>query len=319
MTHQIVFLDAATIPKHIPIPAPSFPHQWQSYETTSTEEILERVKDADIIITNKVILTADTLAQLPNLKLVAIGATGTNNVDLVACKRLGISVCNIQGYAAQSVSEHVLGMVFTLRRNLVGYHQDIQRGEWQKQNQFCFFTHPIGNIAGTTMGIIGRGNLGQAVAALARAVGMKVIFAEHKGAGSCREGYLPFEDVLAQSDVISLHCPLSEHTVGLINRPEFERMPNHAILINTGRGGLVDEVALINALKSGTIAGAGVDVFTEEPATQENPLLANADLPQLLLTPHVAWGSDTAITTLSNQLIENINRFIEGKPQNIVS
>ncbi|MGF1757970.1 D-2-hydroxyacid dehydrogenase [Photobacterium sagamiensis] len=314
----IVFLDRATIPAHIQLPQPAFEHQWLEYPATESNQIIERLQCATIAIVNKVVLDADILSQLPQLKMVAISATGTNNVDLDYCRQNQITVANIRGYATRSVPEHVIGLMFALRRNLIGYHQDIQAGVWQQKKQFCFFTHPIGDIAGSTLGIIGRGGLGQAVATLANALGMQVLFAEHKGRIDCREGYTPFDEVLAQADVLTLHCPLNEQTTNLISSGELSKMKSASILINTGRGGLVDEAALVAALKNGTIAGAGVDVFTKEPADSSNPLIANAKLPTLLLTPHVAWGSDSAIQTLANQLIDNINAFIAGKPQNVV-
>lgn len=313
---NIVFLDRATIPRHIDLPDLSVAHQWQDYDFTTPEQVLERISDADIVITNKVILTREILAQLPKLKLIAISATGTNNVDLSACRELNIAVCNVQGYATQSVPEHVIAMMFALRRNLFGYHQDIAAGEWQRNKQFCFFTHPIGDIAGSVMGIIGGGSLGKATAALAQALGMQVAFAEHKGAESCREGYVSFEQVLTTADVLTLHCPLTAATTHLISQPELALMKPNALVINTGRGGLIDEVALVDALKQRRIAGAGVDVFTQEPADMGNPLIANMDLPNLLLTPHVAWGSDSAIQRLVTILIANIDAFIAGKSQN---
>lgn len=314
----IVFLDRATIPEHITIPQPSVACQWQEYATTTREQVIERLQHASIVITNKVILDAQVLSQCPQLKMIAIAATGTNNVDLDYCRQHGIIVSNIQDYATNSVPEHVLAMMFALKRNLVGYHQDIQAGVWQQQKQFCFFSHPISDIAGSTLGIIGKGGLGNAVAVLAKALGMKVIFAERKGVETCRTGYSPFTDVLAQADVLTLHCPLAERTHDLIGSEEFKLMKNTSILINAGRGGLVDEEALVDALLNQQIAGAGVDVFTQEPADDCNPLIANAHLPNLILTPHVAWGSDSAIQTLVDQLINNIEQFVAGTPQNQV-
>ncbi len=313
---KIVFLDRATIPKHIELPPLGIEHEWQEYDFTAPEQVFERLYNADIVITNKVIVTPEVLAQLPQIKLIAVSATGVNNVDLDYCRTNNIAVCNIQGYATRSVPEHVIGMMFCLRRNLMGYHHDIAAGEWQRNKQFCFFTHPIGDIAGSTMGIIGSGALGQATAALAQALGMNVLFAERKGATECRDGYTPFEQMLQQADVISLHCPLSNETENLIADKEFSMMKPNALLINAGRGGLVDEVALVDALKKREIAGAGVDVFTQEPADIDNPLLANMDLPNLLLTPHVAWGSDSAISKLAQILMSNIEAFTEGKQQN---
>jgi glycerate dehydrogenase len=314
----IVFLDRATIPEHITIPQPSVDCQWQEYATTTPEQVIERLQTASIVITNKVILDAQILSQCPQLKMIAIAATGTNNIDLAYCHQHNITVSNIQGYATNSVPEHVVAMMFALKRNLVGYHQDIQAGVWQQQKQFCFFSHPITDIAGSTLGVIGKGSLGNAVAVLAKAFGMIVLFAERKDADKCREGYSPFESVLQQADVLTLHCPLAVQTRNIIGREEFKRMKNSSILINAGRGGLVDEVALVEALQTQQIAGAGVDVFTQEPADNSNPLIANAHLPNLILTPHVAWGSDSAIQTLANQLINNIEQFIAGKPQNQV-
>ena len=315
---HIVFLDRDTIPAHIRLPRPAFAHQWNEYPATTPQQRLERLQEATIAISNKVVLDAKILSRLPQLKMIAIAATGTNNVDLDYCRQHGITVSNIRGYAVDSVPEHAIAMMFALRRNLLAYHQDIQRGVWMEKNQFCFFTHPIGDIKGSTLGIVGRGTLGQAMAGLGRALGMQVLFAEHKGAAACREGYLPFEQVLTQADVLSLHCPLTEQTANLIGRQELKMMKPTSLLINTGRGGLVDEQALVEALQSGQIGGAGVDVFTQEPAPAANPLIANADLPNLLLTPHVAWGSASAIQALADQLIDNINAFVAGEPQNVV-
>lgn len=315
---KIVFVDRATIPTQIILPTPKCEHQWQEYDYTSSDELYDRVKDAQVIITNKVVLNPGILARLPSLKLIAVSATGVNNVDLEYCRENDIAVTNVQGYAAQSVPEHVIGMIYALRRNLFGYHRDIANGEWQRNKQFCFFTHNIGDIAGSTLGIIGSGVLGQATATLARAIGMKVIFSERKGQAICRDGYVSFEEVLSQSDVLSLHCPLSDETKNVISAAELKQMKCSSILINTGRGGLVDEYALVDALKKGQIAAAGVDVFTQEPADETNPLVANIDMPNLLLTPHVAWGSDSAIQQLANILIENIEVYLSGGKKNRV-
>ncbi|MGR5337920.1 D-2-hydroxyacid dehydrogenase [Vibrio gigantis] len=316
---KVVFLDRATIPSQINLKPLSFEHEWTEYDFTTPEQVSERVEGADVVITNKVVLNESNLAQAYQLKLIAVSATGVNNVDVEYCKSNNIAVANVQGYATQSVPEHVIAMLFTLKRNLVGYHQDIEAGQWQKDKQFCFFTHPIQDIAGSTLGLIGSGSLGQATAILAKAIGMNVIFAERKGADCCREGYLPFETVLKQADAISLHCPLTDATRNLISERELAMMKPSAVLINAGRGGLVDEQALVEALKSNEIAGAGMDVFTQEPADNSNPLLANSHLPNLLLTPHVAWGSDSSIQKLSDILIDNIDGFIAGHPQNLVS
>ncbi|MCK6263007.1 D-2-hydroxyacid dehydrogenase [Vibrio sp. ZSDE26] len=319
----VVFLDRATIPSQIKLAELPFEHQWVEYDYSKPDEVVERLKNADIVIVNKVVLDAETLSKLPNMRLIAVSATGYNNIDVEYCRRANIAVTNVQGYATQSVPEHVIAMLFALRRNLFGYHQDIASGEWQRNKQFCFFTHPIGDIAGSTLGIIGSGALGQATATLAKALGMKVLFAERKSESKqemmdCRTGYLPFELVLQLSDAITLHCPLTEQTENLISEAEFNKMKSSAILINTGRGGLVDEQALVDALKSGQIAGAGVDVFTQEPTDESNPLIANMDMPNLLLTPHVAWGSDSSIQKLADILMDNITAFERGDVKNRV-
>lgn len=315
---KVVFLDTATIPDHIVIPKLSFPHQWVEYDFTPPELARERIADAEIVLTNKVYLGHEQLTGLSKLRLIAVSATGYNNVDIDYCQQHSIAVTNVRGYAHQSVPEHVIAMMFALRRNLIGYHQDIARGEWQRNKQFCFFTHSIGDIAGSTMGVIGSGVLGQATAKLARALGMRVLLAERKEEKNCRAGYHPFEQVLAQSDVLTLHCPLTADTANLIAAEQFAQMKPNAIVINTGRGGLVNEQDLVAALKTGKIAAAGVDVFTQEPADITNPLLDNAHLPNLLLTPHVAWGSDSAIQALANILIDNVERFERGEQHNRV-
>ena len=312
----IVFLDHGTIPAHISFPRPAFCHQWHQHDTTTPSQVIARLQQATIAITNKVVLDSQVLAQLPQLKFIAIAATGTNNVDLDYCHSHNIKVANIQGYATRSVPEHVIAMIFSLKRNLAGYQQDITNGEWQRQQQFCFFTHSITDVAGSTLGIMGNGSLGQAVATVAKALEMNVLFAEHAGATQCRDGYHPFEQVLREADIISLHCPLTATTKNMIDAPQLALMKSSAIIINTSRGGLINEQALVDALLSRQIAGAGIDVFTTEPALPSNPLIAHSQLPNLILTPHVAWGSDSAIQTLVNQLIDNINSFHQGTDKN---
>jgi glycerate dehydrogenase len=315
---KVVFLDRATIPSQIVLKPLSFEHEWIEYDFTQPDQVAERIEDAEVVIINKVVLNASNLSSASKLRFIAVSATGVNNIDLEYCQSNAISVSNIQGYATQSVPEHVIAMLFALKRNLKGYHQDIEDDVWQRDKQFCFFTHPIQDIAGSRLGILGSGSLGQATALLAKAIGMQVVFAERKGASTCREGYMPFEDVLRTADAISLHCPLTAQTENLISSEEFQMMKPNCVLINAGRGGLVDELALVEALRSGEIAGAGVDVFTAEPADKSNPLLSNSELPNLILTPHVAWGSDSAIQKLSDILIDNIDAYVAGNTQNRV-
>lgn len=308
---NIVFLDRTGIPATHSIPRPTFPHTWIEYDHTSADETFDRVKDADIIITSKVILNRELLAKLPKLKLIAITATGTNNVDLVAAKELGIIVKNVTGYSSVTVPEHVIGMIYSLKHSLMSYHKDQLTDRWATCGQFCYVDYPITDIQGSTLGIFGKGNTGSEVARLAQAVGMNVIFAEHQGAKEIREGYVAFEEVFKQADIISLHCPLTEQTEKMINAHTLSLMKPTAYLINTGRGGLVEESALLDVLENGKIAGAALDVVAKEPPELNDPLMNAAKrLPNLLITPHIAWASDSALTTLVNKVAQNIEEFV---------
>lgn len=309
---NIVFLDRTGIPATHEIPRPSFAHNWVEYDRTSAEETFERAKDADIIVTSKVVFNREMLARLPKLKLIAITATGTNNIDMVAAKELGIEVKNVTGYSSITVPEHVLGMMFALKHSLVGYHRDqVTSDRWATCGQFCYTDYPITDIRGATLGVIGKGCLGTEIGRLAGLLGMNVLYAEHKGATTVREGYTPFEEVLKQADIVTLHCPLTETTQNLINAETLAMMKPTAYLINTGRGPLIDEAALLAALENGTIAGAALDVLVKEPPEKDNPLIQAAKhLPNLLITPHVAWASDSAVTTLVNKVAQNIEDFV---------
>lgn len=313
---KIVFLDAASIVADIRRPA--FPHQWENHPATAAEQTVARLADATVAITNKAPLRRDMLEQLPRLKMVAVAATGTDNVDLACCRERGIVVSNIRNYSVHTVPEHVFMLVLALRRNLLAFRADLTQGEWQRADQFCLFTHPVRDLYGSTLGLIGHGAIGQAVERLALAFGMKVLIAEHKDAAAVRPGYTAFDTVLQESDVITLHLPLSEQTRHLIGAAEFARMKPHALLINTARGGLVDEAALLDALRSGRIAGAGFDVLGKEPPREGNSLL-DLNLPNFILTPHIAWSGREAMQTLADQLIDNIEAFMRGEPQNRVA
>lgn len=308
---KIVFLERNTLDADVR--APGFEHEWHDYGETRPEEIWERLRDATIAVVNKSPLGADVLARLPRLKLVAVAATGTDNIDLAFCRERGITVTNVRGYAVRTVPEHVLALVLALRRNLFAYREDVRRGRWARAGQFCLLTHPIRDLAASTLGVVGYGALGQAVAALMRAVGMRVLVAERRGAATAREGRTPFAEVLRESDVLTLHVPLNAETRGLVGREELATMRPSALLINCARGGVVDEGALAEALRAGVIAGAGVDVLTREPPDgDDNPLLST-DLPNLILTPHVAWASREAMQALADQLIDNIEAFVNSR------
>ena len=309
---NIVFLDRTSIPASHDIPRPSFPHTWTEYDRTLPEETFERTKDADIVVTNKVVFDRELLSRLPKLKLIAITATGTNNIDLDAAKDLGIAVKNVPGYSSVAVPEHVLGMIFSLKHSFIGYHRDqVTSDRWATCGQFCYTDYPITDVRGATLGVFGKGCLGTEVGRLAQLLGMNVLYAEHKGAGHIREGYTAFETVLKQADIVTLHCPLTDTTKNLINADTLALMKPTAYLINTGRGPLVDETALLEALENGKIAGAALDVLVKEPPEKDNPLIQAAKrLPNLLITPHIAWASDSAVTTLVNKVAQNIEDFV---------
>jgi glycerate dehydrogenase len=258
------------------------------------------------------------LEQLPNLKMIAVAATGYDVIDVDACRERGVAVANIRNYAVHTVPEHSFALIFALRRNLIAYREDVLRGRWQAQDQFCFFDHPIHDLYGSTIGIFGEGVLGQGTAAIAKALGMRVLFADHPPPKSPDVEFTDPEVVFAESDIISLHCPLTPSSRNFIGLEQFKKMKRSAILINTARGGLVDEHALKTALETGLIAGAGFDVLTKEPPKDGNPLL-DIKTPNFILTPHVAWASDGAMQFLADQLIDNIECFIAGKPQHLVT
>lgn len=313
---RIVFLERNSFP--IEFRRPNVPHDWTEYSDTSPLSVVDQLSDATIVICNKFKLRMDVLSQLPQLKLIAVGATGVDNIDLEYCRSVGITVCNTRGYAISSVPEHALMLMLTLRRNLMRYHADVRAGSWTRARQFCLLDHPIADLKGATLGIIGFGKLGQAMATLGRAIGMEVVVAEHKSLPILREGRRAFEDVLRESDVLTLHCPLTPETTNLIGSKELKLLKRDALLINTARGGLLDDDALLSALKSGKIGGAGIDVLREEPPASGN-ILVEADLTNLIVTPHNAWASAQAMRALADQVTSNIENFVEGRSTNVVA
>ena len=312
---QIVVLDRDTLVNR-PFEF-DFPHTLSSYGTTEAHETLARIRGADIIITNKVVISAEHIAANPQLKLIALAATGVNNVDVEAAKQNGTAVCNIRAYGNESVAEHAFMMMITLMRNLPAYQRDVAAGLWENSPFFCHLGAPMRDLNGKTLAIFGRGNIGQTLATYAQAFKMKVVFVEHKHAETVRDGYVSFDEAVRTADALSLHCPLTPETANMIGEAELQQMKPGAILINCGRGGLVDEAALVAALKYGQIGGAGFDVLTQEPPRDGNPLL-KARLPNLIVTPHIAWASQEAANRLFDILVDNINRFVAGNPQNLV-
>ncbi|NVD74206.1 D-2-hydroxyacid dehydrogenase [Duganella sp. BJB1802] len=319
--HRIVFLDRDSVIATIRKPA--FAHEWSEHPATKAADAMQRLRDAraTIAITNKVPLRAADLEQLPELKMIAVAATGTDIIDLAACRERGIVVSNIRNYAVHTLPEHTFALMLALRRQLVAYRADIEAGLWQKSERFCLFGHPIADLAGSRLGLLGYGALGKSVARIAKAFGMEVIvhtrspLPDAAGDGVREAG---FDEVLETSDIISLHLPLNDKTRNMISAKELIRMKRSALLINTARGGLVDETALADALRSGVIAGAGFDVLMQEPPPADNVLL-NLRLPNFILTPHSAWASSQAMQVLADQLIDNIEAWVAGAPRNVLA
>jgi glycerate dehydrogenase len=313
--HHIVFLDRDSLVASVR--RPRFDHHWTDYPGTEPQDVVARLADATIAITNKVPIRAADIAQLPKLKMIAVAATGTDNVDLDACRARGIAVANIRNYSVVAVPEHVFALMLALRRNLLAYRADVEAGRWESSSRFCLLDHPIADLAGSRLGIVGYGALGHKVAQLGRAFGMRVAVATRTPPQDADVDLMQLDQLLASSDVVSLHLPLNDATRNLIGARELGLMKKSALLINTARGGLVDEQALADALRNGVIGGAGFDVLTKEPPVPGNPLL-QLRLPNFILTPHVAWASAGAMQTLADMLVDNIDAWADGRPQNLM-
>ena len=289
----------------------------QLYPQTTPNQVIERLQGAQVAISNKVPLGAEVFAACPELKLLLIAATGTNPIDLAAARAHGVVVSNCQGYGTPSVAQHTLMLLLALATRLPDYQQDIRASRWQQAQQFCLLDHPIVELHGKTLGLLGHGELGSAVAKLAEAFGMRVLLGQLPGRPP-RADRLALDELLPQIDALSLHCPLNDDTRNLIDARELRLMKPSAFLINTARGGLVNEQALADALRSGHLGGAACDVLTQEPPTAGNPLLA-ADIPRLIITPHSAWGSREARQRIVGQLSENAQAFFGGAPVRVVN
>jgi glycerate dehydrogenase len=290
---------------------------WREYPATAPARRLAHIGEAEVVVANKVVLDADVLRAVPGLRLVCLTATGTNNVDLVAAAAQGVTVCNVRAYATDSVAQHVMALMLAHHTRLLDYHAAVRRGDWSHSRQFCLLDYPIRELRGMTLGIVGYGELGRGVERLARAFGMQILISQRPG-GESVPGRLPLDEVLAQSDVVSLHVPLAPNTEGLIDARRLGLMRPHALLINTARGGVVDSRALAEALRAGTIGGAALDVLDEEPPPLDHPLLAG-DLPNLILTPHTAWAGRQARQNVVDQTVANIRAWQAGRPQNVVT
>lgn len=315
---KAVFLDFATLGPGLDVSAmqAALP-DLVVFDATSDEQLAERVLGAEFVLTNKVRLSGEMLKNSPVLKFIGLTATGTDNVDIQAAKQCGIAVCNIRAYCTQSVAEHVLGCILNFTHSLGQYDATVRAGGWQKSADFCLMSHPIRELSAMTLGIVGYGNLGRGVADAARAFGMEVIVSARPGTDTVDTERVSFDEVLRRSDVISLHCPLTDTTAGLFGEAEFGKMKSEAILINTARGGLVDSAALVAGLQNGDIAAAALDVLPEEPPVEGDPLL-DYDGPNLLMTPHIAWASKEARQAAVDQLAACVDAFLLDEELNRV-
>jgi glycerate dehydrogenase len=288
------------------------------FDGTCDEQRLERVIDAEFVLVNKVRLGHDLIARAKSLKFIGLTATGTDNIDLAAASDHAVAVCNIRAYCTESVVEHVFAVLLNLAHSIGRFDHDVRDGEWQRAADFCMLNHPIRQLSAMTMGIVGHGVLGGAVASMARHFGMRVLIARRRGeAAKSEDGRADFEEILGECVVISLHCPLNDATRNLFGEAVFRRMKSNAILINTARGGLVDSVALVNALSTGRIAAAAIDVLPKEPPSDGDPLL-EYEGGNLIVTPHIAWATSEARQNAINELAENIRAFQRGERRNRV-
>ncbi len=315
---RIVVLDRGTIGPTVEVTRPSFPHDWIEYNKTAHADVVERLAGAGIAITNKVPIRRQDLDKLPELKMIAVAATGYDVIDVAACRERGVLVSNVRAYAVNTVPEHTFALILALRRSIVSYRQAVIDGEWQTAGQFCFFTYPVRDLAGSTLGIMGEGAIGQAVARLGQAFGMRTLFAAHKGVSGLGPLYTPFDEVLETSDVITLHSPLLPGTRDMIAIAEFRKMKRKPLLINTARGGLVVEKDLVQALDEGLISGAGFDCVTTEPPPADHVFNTILGRPNVIVTPHIAWASQEAMQGLWQQVISHIESFHAGRPTNVV-
>lgn len=307
----IVQLDRATM-GGFAIPRPDAPHRWRAYDFTDPQDVIARLAGAQVAIINKVKLDAAALARLPDLRLIAVTATGTDVVDGAAARAHGIAVRNVVGYAGTSVAEHVIMLIFALVRGLIPHRNAVIDGSWEKGKTFCVFASPVRDLARLRLGLVGSGAIAQAVAERARALGLDVVFAARRGAAP-RDGRLGFEEVLATSDLLSLHCPLTDETREMLNAETLAAMKRGAIIINTARGGLIDHDALEVALESGQIAGAGLDVAPVEPPPPGAAILRLAKRPDVIVTPHAAWSSRQAVQSLAIATGAHIADYLAGQ------
>lgn len=288
------------------------------YGRSEPSEIVKRAQGANILLTNKCKITGDIIRALPDLKLIIVTATGYDNIDVEAARAQGVMVCNVVGYSTPSVAQHVFTLLLGLVSNLTSYAQDVREGKWQRSRDFCFIDYPMRELSGKVLGLIGYGDIAKEVETIAKAFGMEVMIAERRGTETIREGRHDFYDVLKRSDVLSFHCPLNAATRDLITEKEISVMKDDVILINTSRGGIINEADLAQALENGSIGGAGIDVLSKEPPTEDNPLLAKS-YHNLIITPHIAWASVEARLRMFEDLARIIKAYQNGNPVNVLT
>lgn len=311
---KAVFLDRGTFLEDVELSAPEGVTDYVVYGDTKQQDalIIERCKDADIILANKVKINSEVIAALPQLKLIQLTATGMNNVDVEACKTHGVELYNVAGYAVKSVPEHTFMLMLGALRAALHYHNKVVDGSWEQSGSFCLMDVPLIDLEDKTLGIIGVGTIGERVTEIAKAFGMKVLWAEHQGKTPRNEDYTDFETVLATSDVISLHCPLTEKTEHLINQDTLAKMKQKPLVVNVARGGVVDSHAMAAAVENGQVMGYATDVFEQEPTPNDDPLLrlARNQHPRVIFSPHNAWGSKAAQEKLWDILSQQVSAFI---------
>jgi glycerate dehydrogenase len=288
------------------------------YDRSREDEIVERAADAEIILVNKVVLSEKILDQLPNVKYIGVMATGFNNIDITAAQKHNITVTNVKAYGPASVAQQTFALLLALVNHAELHNQSVFNGEWVSSPDFCYWKTPLTELAGKTMGLVGLGDIGSQVAKIALAFGMEVVAYRKNPVKTENDDIkmVSLEELFRSSDVVSLHCPLTEETKGLINAERMSWMKPNAVVLNTGRGPLINEAELAEALRNGTIAGAGLDVLSVEPPKPDNPLLS---APNCIITPHVAWATFEARKRLLQMVADNLESFIAGKPRNVVS
>lgn len=313
MSHHIVFLDSEGVGPNVRLKRPVFPHRWENHDYTQPEDVVERLREATVALTCSVPLREEHLRQLPKLRMISLALTGTDIVDLDYCLENGIMVTNVPGYAQNTVAEHTLALILDLLRRTSSYHElmrRVHRGEAEPKN--IYFDYRVRDLRGKSLGIIGSGPIARRLGELAGCFGARVHYQDFFGRLKGEE-FIPLDRLIETSDIISVNCPLTGETRDLIDDAAFARMKPDAILVNTGRGGIVNEAALIRALTAGRIAGAALDVLENEPVRPDDPIFALIDRPDFILNPHVAWSSEDAMQGLIDSAIDNIVEFVEGK------